>query len=150
VAESNTKSCEPIRASSKTLGPSFNPSNYTFHGGSADSNDFTGVGTDDPDVFCGFGGPDFISLDPSSFISLEAGDIFLGGAGADGVSINQRGATFYRGEGNDSITSNDDSNGDGTFYGEEGNDSIEENFGFFLGGPGFDDVFQGNDPVDGP
>jgi hypothetical protein len=147
----------------KTLGPSFNPSNYTFFGGTEGSNDFSGVKTAGPDVFCGFGDRDFIFSDPS-FSGLDAGDIFLGGAGDDLVEIN-RGTfygeagedhvsinfgTFYGGEGNDSITSNDDSNGDGTFYGEEGNDSIEENFGFFLGGPGFDDVFQGNDPVDGP
>jgi hypothetical protein len=110
----------------KTLGPSFNPSNYTFHCGSADSNDFTGVGTDDPDVFCGFGGDDLISFDPSSFISLEAGDIFLGGAGIDSVSINR-----------------------GTFYGEEGDDFVEENNGIFVGGEGCDDVFSGNDPADG-
>ena len=40
----------------KTLGTSFNPSNYTFIGGTEGNDNFTGQGTEDPDVLCGFGG----------------------------------------------------------------------------------------------
>jgi hypothetical protein len=112
----------------KTLGPSFNPSNYTFFGGNEVSNEFSGVKTEGPDVFCGFGGPDFISSGPS-FISLDAGDIFLGGEGDDSVTSNEQGATFN---------------------GEAGNDFVEENGGRFVGGEGCDDVMFGDDPVDPP
>jgi Ca2+-binding RTX toxin-like protein len=146
----------------KTLGPSFNPSNYTFFGGNEVSNEFSGVKTEGPDVFCGFGGPNFISSGPS-FISLDAGDIFLGGAGDDGVdinrgtfygeegnedvSINAQGGTFFGGEGDDSVTSNEQG---ATFNGEAGNDFVEENGGRFVGGEGCDDVMFGDDPVDPP
>ena len=58
--------------------PGFNPSNYTFHGGTEDDNNFEGQATAGPDVFCGFGGDDFIR-------TLDEGDIFLGGAGNDTV-----------------------------------------------------------------
>jgi hypothetical protein len=112
----------------KTLGPSFNPSNYTFFGGNEVSNEFSGVKTEGPDVFCGFGGPDFISSGPS-FISLDAGDIFLGGEGDDSVTSNEQGATFN---------------------GEAGNDFVEENGGRFVGGEDCDDVMFGDDPVDPP
>jgi hypothetical protein len=107
----------------KTLGPGFNPSDYTFHGGTEDSDNFDLRGTDDPDVFCGFGGGDSILR------RLEAGDIFLGG------------------EGNGTVTDNYD-----TFYGEAGNDSVEHNspVGPFYGGPGIDTVFDVPGPVDGP
>ena len=128
----------------KTLGPSFNPSNYTFFGGNEVSNEFSGVKTEGPDVFCGFGGPDFISSGPS-FISLDAGDIFLGGAGDDGVDINR--GTFYGEEGDDSVTSNEQG---ATFNGEACNDFVEENGGRFVAGEGCDDVMFGDDPVDPP
>jgi hypothetical protein len=124
IADSADAKCAKLAI--KTLGPSFNPSNYTFFGGNEVSNEFSGVKTEGPDVFCGFGGPDFISSGPS-FISLDAGDIFLGGAGDDGVDINR-----------------------GTFYGEAGNDFVEENGGRFVGGEGCDDVMFGDDPVDPP
>src|SRR4051812_40582942 len=65
----------------KTLGPSFNPSTYTFHGGTEGADVFTGQATAGPDVFCGFGGDDSIT-------TLDAGDIFLGGAGNDSVRDN--------------------------------------------------------------
>ena len=41
-----------------------------------EANDFDGQATAGPDVFCGFGGDDSIS-------TLDAGDIFIGGAGND-------------------------------------------------------------------
>src|SRR5919107_2304227 len=42
---------------SKTLGSSFNPDNYTFHGGTAADDTFTGT-DGQSEVFCGFGGND--------------------------------------------------------------------------------------------
>jgi hypothetical protein len=46
-------------------------------------------------VFCGFGGDDCIH-------TLDAGDIFLGGAGKDGV-FNQNGGTFNGGPSSDMV-----------------------------------------------
>jgi hypothetical protein len=59
----------------QTLGSSFNPANYTFHGGTAAGDTFTGT-DGQSEVFCGFGGDDRI-------YTLQAGDIFLGGDGKD-------------------------------------------------------------------
>ena len=110
----------------KTLGPSFNPSNYTFIGGTEGSDNFTGEATAGPDVFCGFGGNDPIQ-------TLDADDIFLGGAGDDLV-LNNNG-TFYGGAGNERVGTNN-----GTFYGQEGIDQVLlDNFGTFYGQEG-DDV----------
>src|ERR671910_2624464 len=78
----------------KTLGPSFNPSNYTFFGGTEGIDNFTLQATDGPDVFCGFGGNDEIGI-------LFVGDIFLGGAGDDLVYFNS--GTFYGGAGDDIV-----------------------------------------------
>jgi hypothetical protein len=89
----------------KTLGASFNPSNYTFIGGTEGDNVFTG--TAGPDVFCGFGRDD-------SAPDLKAGDIFLGGAGNDRVGNSNYG-TFYGGEGTDVVGYNYPG---GTFFGE--------------------------------
>ena len=108
--------------------PGFNPSNYTFHGGTEgidDSAYFNAQATAGPDVFCGFGGDDEISA-PIFPLTLAAGDIFLGGAGDDVVSINYVGATFYGGAGND--LGNDNY---GTFYGQEGDDSVLHHQGTF-------------------
>jgi hypothetical protein len=94
----------------KTLGSSFNPSNYTFHGGSDVIDTFDVQATEGNDVFCGFGGDDRID-------TLEAGDIFLGGAGDDFV-LNTTG-TFNGGDGIDTVGINN-----GTFNGGEGNDTV--------------------------
>src|SRR5829696_5037528 len=96
--------------------PGFNPANYTFIGGSAGNDDFTGRATGGPDVFCGFGGVEVI-------FALDEGDIFLGGEGNDHVEFNFFG-TFYGEEGNDSVYNNR-----GTFYGGDGTDSVLFNFG---------------------
>src|SRR5215208_5020659 len=123
----------------RTLGPSVNPSNYTFIGGSASGDDFTGQGTGEGnDVFCGFGGV------VDSMDTLNDGDIFLGGADRDLVVINS--GTFYGEEGIDSVEFNN-----GTFYGGDGNDFVSFNLldGTFIGGPGNDAVGSGNPPVDG-
>jgi hypothetical protein len=139
----------------RTLGPSVNPSNYTFIGGSASGDDFTGQGTEEGnDVFCGFGGV------VDSMDTLNDGDIFLGGADRDLVITNS--STFYGQEGNDQVAINS-----GTFFGEEGIDSVEFNNGTFyggdgndfvsfnlldgtfIGGPGNDAVGSGNPLVDG-
>ena len=104
----------------KTLGPSFNPSTYTFHGGTeGDDPTTTFTATEGNDVFCGFGGNDVIR-------TLDAGDIFLGGEGTDRVEDNS-----------------------GTFYGGEGDDNILVNPGTFVGGEGNDTVANGNPPTDG-
>jgi hypothetical protein len=109
IADSADAQCATLAI--KTLGPSYNPSNYTFIGGTADADGFSLEGTaDGPDVFCGFGGYDFIGR-------LDEGDIFLGGAGNDFVGGN-----------------------DGTFYGEEGDDQVRVNRGTFYGGAGDDSV----------
>ena len=119
--------------------PGFNPSNYTFHGGTAGNDNFDTSATDGPDVFCGFGGDDSIGV-------LAPGDIFLGGAGNDTV-LKANGGTFYGGEGNDLVHENHLS---GIFYGGEGNDLVHANVGTFYGGPGDDTVGSGNLPVDEP
>jgi hypothetical protein len=130
MALSGVTQARPIRGSAdaqcaklaiKTLGPSFNPSNYTFHGGT-EGNDINPQGTVGADVFCGFGGEDQI-------FSLEAGDIFLGGEGNDFAGFIFPGGIFYGGPGNDFVSSNN---------------------GTFFGGEGFDSVRSGNLPVDGP
>ena len=97
--------------------PNFKPAHYTFHGGDTDpsqlNDDFTGQGTlEGNDVFCGFLGANFTDR-------LEAGDIFISGAGDDFVIDNF-----------------------GTYYGEEGDDGVERNHseGTFDGGDGTDFV----------
>ena len=115
----------------KTFGPSVNPSNYTFHGGTEGNDIFTGQATAGNDVFCGFGGADRIE-------TLDAGDIFLGGASDDFVRENF--GTFNGGEGNDIVVVNI-----GTFNGGEGTDFVQLNGvgGTFNGGAG-DDIVQNN------
>jgi opacity protein-like surface antigen len=83
----------------RTLQPGFNPSDYTFHGGTESDDIFDGQATEDPDVFCGFGGDDQIGVG----FALDEGDIFLGGEGNDSVFGNAPGATFVGGEGFDSV-----------------------------------------------
>jgi hypothetical protein len=126
-----------LKLAIQTLGPSYNPGTYTFHGGT--ETESTGPEINDnfddeategvPEVFCGFSGNDLIN-------QLQQGDIFLGGAGIDRVS-NNFGGTFYGGEGDDQVFAFQS----GTFYGEEGNDVVFRQFGgTFDGGEGFDQV----------
>jgi hypothetical protein len=114
----------------QTLGPKFNPSNYTFHGGTEgnDLDDTFKPPTEGPAVFCGFGGDD-------QKARLNVGDIFLGGEGIDSVIFND--GTFNGGEGIDSVVFNEVT---GTFNGEAGNDSVTVNEGTFNGGEGIDSV----------
>jgi VCBS repeat-containing protein len=142
----------------QTLGPSFNPSNYTFHAGTAGNGSFDGKATAGNDVFCGFGGDDFID-------TLGEGDIFLGGDGNDVVNNNY--GTFNGEAGNDRVTTNVGTfnGGDGldtvttnisggTFNGGDGNDSVDRNYWTFNGGAGDDFVtlnywaFNGGDGND--
>src|SRR5215217_3487959 len=112
TSDSPNAKCEKLAA--QTLGPSFNPANYTFHGSTAGNDIFTGdAGT--LAVFCGFGGDD-------GAFEVQEGDIFLGGAGVDSVSLNN--GTFYGGAGNDLVNTNI-----GTFNGEAGDDSVNTNRG---------------------
>jgi hypothetical protein len=64
VAQAKPKSDSPDAKCAKlaiqTLGPSFNLSSLTFHGGTEGSDNFNGAATTDRDVFCGFGGVDYI------------------------------------------------------------------------------------------
>ena len=113
IADSADAKCAKLAI--KTLGPSFNPSNYTIIGGTEDDDNFTSQATDGPDVFCGFGERDQID-------TLAEGDIFLGGAGDDFVLENH-----------------------GTVYGQEGDDDVFENFGTVYGGAGNDEVFLNQD-----
>jgi len=101
IADSADAQCAKLAI--RTLGASFNPSNYTFIGGTEGIDDFTGKSTDGPDVFCGFGGVDVI-------YTLDKGDIFLGGAGMDWVHAYNS----------------------GTFYGQEGLDRVLINYGTFV------------------
>jgi VCBS repeat-containing protein len=129
----------------QTLGSSFNPANYTFHGGTTAGDTFTGT-AGQSEVFCGFGGDDSIG-------TLQGGDIFLGGDGNDSVTDNN--GTFYGEAGNDSVEDNSGTFNGGadndsvtyinrsTFNGGDGNDSIVGgNFGTFNGGAGDDSVYD--------
>src|SRR5215217_4625007 len=78
----DTADAQCAKLAIKTLGPSFNPSNYTFIGGTEGQDVFTDQRTEGHDVFCGFGGIDEID-------TLNEGDIFLGGAGDDVVGFNE-------------------------------------------------------------
>jgi len=98
------------QADDKDAWPSFNPSNYTFIGGTEGEDDFDGRVTASPDVFCGFGGNDYIT-------DVDAGDVLLGGTGNDALQVNR-----------------------GTVYGQEGDDYVVINIGTFYGGPGNDDL----------
>jgi hypothetical protein len=130
---SDSADAQCLKLAIKTLGPSYNPGTYTFHGGT--ETESTGPEINDnfddeategvPEVFCGFSGNDLIN-------QLKLGDIFLGGAGIDRVS-NNFGGTFYGGEGDDQVAAF----WSGTFYGEEGNDVVFRQFGgTFDGGAG--------------
>ena len=116
IADSADAKCAKLAI--KTLGPSFNPSNYTFIGGTEGNDLFNSQATDGPDVFCGFGSFDQIGR-------LAEGDIFFGGAGNDFVLTNE--GTFYGEEGDDHVTVNR-----GTFYGGAGDDSVDINAGIFV------------------
>ena len=111
--------------------PGFKPADYTFHGGSADNDDFFNQGTAGPDVFCGFGGNDDFEQ------NVEEGDIFLGGAGDDLLGLNL--GTVYGQEGNDFVNLNP-----GTFFGGAGDDSVSTNNGTFDGGDGVDSLILSN------
>jgi Ca2+-binding RTX toxin-like protein len=117
-----------LAQAAQTLQPGFKPSDYTFHGGTEGDDNLSSQRTDDPDVFCGFGGEDSIN-------SLDVGDIFLGGAGNDFVDNNE--GTFY-GQAGDDVVANANYV---IFHGGEGNDSVFGNFGTIYGGEGNDFVF---------
>jgi hypothetical protein len=93
----------------ETLGPSFDPSGYTFIGGTAGNDSFTNT-LGQREVFCGCGGDDVISY-------IEEGEFFLGGADNDAVGGNF--GTFNGGAGDDYVQTNE-----GTFYGGDGTDSV--------------------------
>src|SRR5829696_7254198 len=75
----------------KTLGPSFNPSNYTFIGGTEGRDVFTDQATEGPDVFCGFNNDEH---NYDLIKNLAAGDIFIAGSGRVAVSDNNFGTVY--------------------------------------------------------
>ncbi len=111
------------------------------------ADDFTSKATAGDDVFCGRGGNDSIA-------TLDAGDIFIGGAGDDYLhDFQYNNGTFYGGDGNDSVNFQDTT---GTFNGGAGDDYVNGNQGTFNGSSGNDSVslnfnfgtFNGGDGVD--
>jgi Ca2+-binding RTX toxin-like protein len=121
--------CIAAAARAGLLGRDANPGNTTFIAGTEGDDDFTGRNTAGPDVFCGFGGNDFINR-------LDAGDVFIGGAGDDRV-VFLNGGTFDGGAGNDSV----DFPQEGTFDGGAGDDRVVFlNGDVFIGGAGDDRV----------
>lgn len=93
------------------------------------ADDFTSKATAGADVFCGRGGNDQID-------TLDAGDIFIGGAGDDtiggpctdlgGINCTNNG-TFYGGDGRDVVYFNN-----GTFISGAGDDFVT-----YVGGTGY-------------
>src|SRR5215218_3361556 len=131
VAQAKSNSASPdakcAKQASAKLGKGFDPSGYTFFGGTAGDDNFDGKATTGADVFCGFDGA-------NSIYTLDAGDIFLGGDGNDSVGTNN--GTFNGGLGDDSVGTNN-----GTFNGQADNDSVSfQNYGTFNGGLGVDSV----------
>jgi hypothetical protein len=126
TATSADRQCKKLAI--QTL-PNFKPAHYTFHGGTESADNFTADdATAGNDVFCGFGNADGID-------TLDAGDIFLGGAGDD-LLLNNNG-TFYGQEGGDLVGFNNTS---GIFYGGADDDSVNfMNGGTFDGGDGTGD-----------
>ena len=130
---SNAADAKCLNLARQTLGgfgQNFNPTNYTFIGGTEGPDNFTGKGTEGRDVFCGFG-----HNDGFYFGTLDEGDLLLGGAGNEHVGENY--GTVYGDEGNDVVSYNY-----GTFYGGEGEDSAPYNYGTFYGGAGNDTVIH--------
>ena len=104
--------CISAAAQAGLLGPDRNPGNTNFVSGTDDNESFEDRSTAGQDVFCGFGGMDFVHI-------LDTGDVFLGGEGNDGVNVVD-GSTFNGGAGHDHAYILDN----GTFNGGEGNDSV--------------------------
>ena len=140
VAQAKKPASAPVHSkcaklAQATLGPSFDPSGYTFTSGTRGDDVFLNT-LGGLDVFCGFDGNDYIQ-------TLDEGDVFLGGAGDDSVYFNS--GTFYGGAGTDAIEINyapgtfyggteadTVSYNQGTFYGEEGDDIVSANYGTFV------------------
>ena len=116
----NKADAKCLAEANKTLQPGFNYADYTFDGRTEGPDVFTGI-VGQPEVFCGFGGNDYIDLT----VNLEKGDIFLGGDGDD-EAPNTNNGTFYGGEGNDLVVYNHTG---ATFYGEGGDDDFIFDFG---------------------
>jgi len=106
------------------------PDAYTIVAGT-EGNDgaLGGQATGGPDLICGLGGDDSLGL-------LDAGDVFLGGAGNDRVSA-LNGGTFHGGSGRDTVTILTS----GTFHGGADDDNVNSlDNGTFNGSAGSDVV----------
>ena len=99
-----------------------NLTGYNFIvGNNKRADNFSSKATAGADVLCGRGGDDFIA-------TLDAGDIFIGGAGNDFVDIYSTNyGTFYGGDGADFVYYNN-----GTFDGDTGDDFVT-----YVGGTGY-------------
>jgi hypothetical protein len=121
--------CVREAARAGLIGRGLNPGQANFVVGTARSDDFSGRATAGRDVFCGFGGNDFID-------GLDEGDVFLGGEDDDQVH-EIRGGTFLGGEGGDHVNTMQR----GTFSGGRGGDNvIFQNGGTVNGDPDDDTV----------
>jgi hypothetical protein len=72
----------------------YDPSQYVIRSGT-DGDDVSGDIFQSPELFCGFGGDDWVT-------GLTAGDVFIGGDGDDFVHLMSGGA-FHGGEGTDGV-----------------------------------------------
>ena len=91
--DSTRARCISEAARAGVIGGDSNPGNTNFVAGTEGAATFNWRATAGPDVFCGFGGNDFI-------VNLDAGDAFRGGAGDD-VVFYQFYGTFNGGGGTD-------------------------------------------------
>ena len=83
------------RCRQEAIAANIDPTGYTIIAGT-EGEDYTFTLTAGPDLICGFGGPDYVE-------TLDAGDVFLGGAGDDLVYIVRSGGTFNGGDGRDFV-----------------------------------------------
>jgi len=134
VAQAASPTARCLQEAQSLTGTNLTGSNVVV-GNNKRADDFSSKATTaGTDVFCGFGGDDWID-------TLDAGDIFIGGAGNDTI-YNTNNGTFYGGAGDDTVGGggsdavNDTNNG--TFYGGDGRDVVYTNNGTFYGGGGGD------------
>ena len=137
AAPSDRARCIQEVAQARLMGPGTNPGRANYVVGTEGDDTFTL--TEGVDVVCGFGGNDLIQaseVDGVVVNALEAGDVFLGGAGDDTVFV-VRGGVFNGGPGDDAVYVVPG----GVFNGGPGDDVVVLlDAGTFNGGPGSDYV----------
>ena len=145
VAQAASPKAKCQQEAESLTGSTFTGANFKV-GNNKRADDFSSKATTaGTDVFCGFGGDDWID-------TLDAGDLFIGGAGNDTIYETNNG-TFIGGAGDDTIGGGcSDVEGitctnSGTFYGGDGRDVVYFNKGFFYGGGGGDFVVYGGNNI---